>query len=249
MKPMPKPFFVMILVSALATYPACAQRGTSAGHGVGFASHGSVGFAPHTAATFHTAPTFGGHPTFTLSPHSSSINVSQRPMSAYSNRGYGGFHDIRYRRPYSRSYTFRSGYGVNGWVAPGYLGYLDSGLYDDSSAGAPQPDYPDSYEDAAPAPPSEQAENEPEDRPAPVFRRAYVRPQPEPDPAPDTAVTLIFKDGRPSEQIHNYMLTRTTLYVQGQHLRQIPVDQLDLDATSKVNMDAGIDFRLPSAAR
>jgi hypothetical protein len=239
----------MVFAVALAALPACAQRGTTASHGVGFASHGSVGFAPHTAAAFHTAPAFGGHPTFTLSPHYGSINVGQRPATAYSNRGYGGFRDDRYRRPYGRSYPSGFGYAANGWIGPGYLGYLDSGLYDDSSASPPQPGSSDGYENAAPAPPPEQAEDQPEYQPAPVFRPAYVRPQPEPDPAADAAVTLIFKDGRPSEQIHNYMLTRTTLYVQGQHLRQIPVDQLDLDATSKVNMDAGIDFRLPSAAR
>ena len=58
-------------------------------------------------------------------------------------------------------------------------------------------------------------------------------------------MTLIFKDGRPTLQIHNYMLTRTTLYVQDQHLREIPVDQLDLVAMAKVNQDAGVDFQLP----
>jgi hypothetical protein len=59
------------------------------------------------------------------------------------------------------------------------------------------------------------------------------------------AVTLVFTDGRPSEQIHNYMLTRSTLYVLDQRHRDIPLDQLDLLATAKANHDAGIDFRLP----
>jgi hypothetical protein len=59
------------------------------------------------------------------------------------------------------------------------------------------------------------------------------------------AVTLVFKDGRPPEQIHNYILTRTTLFVRDQHARKIPTDQLDLAATAKVNQDAGVDFQLP----
>jgi hypothetical protein len=64
-------------------------------------------------------------------------------------------------------------------------------------------------------------------------------------PAPEEAVTLVFKDGRPAEQVHNYLLTRTTLYVQDQNRRSIPVDQLDLAATEKTNRDAGIDFAVP----
>jgi hypothetical protein len=59
------------------------------------------------------------------------------------------------------------------------------------------------------------------------------------------AVTLIYNDGRPPEQIHNYMLTSTRLYVMDENRCAIPVSQLDLDATKRVNRDAGIDFRLP----
>ena len=56
----------------------------------------------------------------------------------------------------------------------------------------------------------------------------------------------MFKDGRPPEKIQNYLLTRTTLYVQGARLRQIAVADIDLAATQKVNRDAGIDFQLPN---
>jgi hypothetical protein len=65
----------------------------------------------------------------------------------------------------------------------------------------------------------------------------------------EDAVTLVFKDGRPPEQIHNYLLTRTTLYVRDQHGRDIPLDQLDLAATQKLNHDAGVDFQLPEAPK
>jgi hypothetical protein len=60
-------------------------------------------------------------------------------------------------------------------------------------------------------------------------------------------VTLIFRDGRPAEQIHNYILTRSTLFVGDGQRREIPTDQLDLAATAKANQDAGMDFRLPDA--
>lgn len=59
------------------------------------------------------------------------------------------------------------------------------------------------------------------------------------------AVTLLFKDGRAPMQIHNYVLTRTTLFVQGLGHREIALDQLDMAATLKANHDAGIDFSLP----
>lgn len=63
------------------------------------------------------------------------------------------------------------------------------------------------------------------------------------------AVTLVFKDGRPLETIHNYALTRTTLYVTDAHRQEIPVADLDLAATEKANREAGVNFQLPVAGR
>jgi hypothetical protein len=59
------------------------------------------------------------------------------------------------------------------------------------------------------------------------------------------AVTLVFKDGRAPETIHNYALTRTTLYVTDGRRREIPVAALDWAATEKVNRAAGVRFQLP----
>lgn len=59
------------------------------------------------------------------------------------------------------------------------------------------------------------------------------------------AVTLVFKDGRPPVKIHNYALTRTTLYVTDSKPQEIPVADLDLAATEKVNREAGVKFQLP----
>jgi hypothetical protein len=68
-------------------------------------------------------------------------------------------------------------------------------------------------------------------------------------PAPEQAVTVIFKDGRPSEQIHNYLLTSTTLTVLDPKYRVIPLDQINLAATEATNQADGIDFRVPGASR
>ena len=76
---------------------------------------------------------------------------------------------------------------------------------------------------------------------------AYTQPPPSSQSYDDSGVILVFKDGRPPEQIHNYILTRTAIYLSGQRRRVIPIDQLDLTATEKVNRDAGLDFQLPDA--
>ncbi len=60
-----------------------------------------------------------------------------------------------------------------------------------------------------------------------------------------SAVTLVFKNGRPPETIHNYVLTRTMLYVTDKRRQQIPVSALNLAATERVNRAAGVTFQLP----
>jgi hypothetical protein len=78
---------------------------------------------------------------------------------------------------------------------------------------------------------------------------AYGAPPPSPETAAESTVTLVFKDGRPVEQIHNYILTRRMLYVRDEPHRDIAVDQLDLAATEKMNHGADVDFQLPTVAR
>jgi hypothetical protein len=68
-------------------------------------------------------------------------------------------------------------------------------------------------------------------------------------PRDEDAVTLVFKDGRPAEHIHNYAMTRTTLYVQDPHHREIPMEELDLAATEKANREAGVSFEAPQGAQ
>jgi hypothetical protein len=59
---------------------------------------------------------------------------------------------------------------------------------------------------------------------------------------------LIFKDGRPPQTIHNYMLTQTDLMViKGERQYDIPVAELDVGATEAANKAAGIVFALPRA--
>jgi len=141
-----------------------------------------------------------------------------------------------YRRPYIWPYRVSPYSAWPGWVSYGYPGYLDtSGYYYDSAS---QPGYVAPYDSQPPYEPQAPPVSAP---PAPVDMSYRSAP-----PAEADAVTLVFKDGRPSEQIHNYLLTRTTLYVRDQHHRDIPLDEIDLAATRKANHDTGVDFQVPA---
>jgi hypothetical protein len=59
---------------------------------------------------------------------------------------------------------------------------------------------------------------------------------------------LIFKDGRPPVEIHNYALTATTLYaLDGDSRKEIPLSLLNVPATVEANRAAGVDFALPTS--
>jgi hypothetical protein len=175
------------------------------------------------------------------------VGVASNPIGrpVISNGGYGArrIYPGTYRngRYYLPAYGVGLPYGV-GWYGPDcVVGFSDCGSYDNSAYVAPAvpQDYGAGY-DAQPMPPVEQAYLGP---------NSPLAEHPQTEPEPEDAVTLVFKDGRPAEQIHNYLLTRTTLYVQDGKRREIPVDELDLAAMVKVNHEAGVDFQLPAVPR
>lgn len=255
------------------------RGGFSAPGGMGFAGHsvaafsgsraagspqpGAAGFRNFTPVNHYTYPggPLAGRPSFVAAPSAPQARPGFSGANTASSlrRGYTG-RDGRFR--------IYPGYGFPVYGFPGYgLSYLsfdgleDPDLYDyyDQGAGAPPPTeaYPgDESQYMGPPegiaqgyispPPPEQPQPYPAQQPYPA-----VRAQAPPVPAlqPEEAVTLIFKDGRAPEQIHNYALTRTTLYVTDGRPRQIPVSQLDLAATEKVNREAGVEFQLPQAAK
>jgi len=168
-----------------------------------------------------------------------SVQPGLRTGSSYINRRPVVGAPGRYRGPYL---PVPYGYGVVGWINPDYFDY--SGYSDQPVDQGPV------YNGAAAQP------YDPENDPGPYGAgpldpdAAPPGPGPyQPEPANQDAVTLIFKDGRASEQIHNYILTSKTLFVQDAHRREIAVADLDLAATQKVNHDAGVDFQLPQAPR
>ena len=149
--------------------------------------------------------------------------------------------------------------GFYGWPGYPYLPWWDWGYpflwdnWDDSGGYDAQPgnDAAQAYPEYAPAPYDPAPEPSQPQQPAAPW--PYSRPAPSespaPPPAPEAPVTLVFKDGRPHEQIRNYLMTATTLSVLDQHRREIPVDQIDLAATVKLNRESGVDFNVPGGSR
>jgi hypothetical protein len=168
---------------------------------------------------------------------------------APSHRADNDRHGVGYRTHNPQiyaGYTWLNSFGYGLPVAYGGLPY-DSGQED---TGGPQPgpqqaDYGDQPPaDYAPGPPAPQvADNAPL-----TFRPAY---QGQGDNAPvgaQPATTLIFKDGRPPVQVHNYALTANTLYaLDGDSRKEIPLSLLNVQATVEANRAAGVDFALPTS--
>jgi hypothetical protein len=182
----------------------------------------------------------------------------------WDHRGHDGGHGHDHDGHHHYHYGFYGAYGWvgypywpwYGWGYPYLPSYWNSSYDYDSEpasnyAASQYPEYtPAPYQEAQPEPEQEEPD-QPASTPWP-----YSRPAPSGSPAPATSapsseapVTLVFKDGRPNEQIHNYLLTANTLSVLDLHRRDIPVEQIDLGATAKVNRDVGVEFTLPGDER
>jgi hypothetical protein len=222
------------LIIAGTAIPVCAQRAGSRG---GFSGHSGQasrgGFSSSAPNRFASSPRYAR----------STSPFTARSLQRVGASGFGARPPYtgasRYRRPYLSPYGTRIPYVLPVGVSPYFMGYPDAFGYDDSST---SPDYAADGYDTQPV---EQGQ------PAPPwpYGAANDRSHQSPAPGSEQAVTLFFKDGRPPEQVHNYILTRTTLYVGDGHHREIPTDELDLAATAELNQDAGVDFRLPNVPR
>jgi hypothetical protein len=78
---------------------------------------------------------------------------------------------------------------------------------------------------------------------------AYARRQPvreEEHAAPSPATVLVFRDQH-KQEIANYAISGGTLWVLSDHLatKKIPINELDLAATTKANDERGVEFQVP----
>lgn len=204
-------------------------------------------FAPHHATSIHAksssaprlAPVsadFSGH-AFHMPPRFHRAGL--RSVRIHSTRHAA----IHFRAPYETTTGTEAPFAIDGWTAPYFVAYP-------APIAKTQPAAATTH--AVPQPPVDQASFSDADsssRTAPAFEAAPASgPDDPPAPADEpgvAAVTIIFKDGRPAQQIRNYILTRRALFPGGDNQPAIPVEQLDLTATIKANEEAGIAFQLP----
>ena len=74
---------------------------------------------------------------------------------------------------------------------------------------------------------------------------AAQRPQTREQDHSSPATALVFRD-RHVEEVQNYAIAGETLWVlKEQSSKKIPLAQLDLEATARMNNDRGVDFQIP----
>ncbi|HUO61657.1 MAG TPA: hypothetical protein VMU24_13380 [Candidatus Acidoferrales bacterium] len=70
-------------------------------------------------------------------------------------------------------------------------------------------------------------------------------PQPQSNAPPPTPTTLVLRNGR-TQKVDNYAIAGGTIWVfTNQRARKIPLSEVDLSATQKVNEEQGVPFRVP----
>ena len=155
------------------------------------------------------------------------------------------------------SYVSPYAYGYGDYLVPNFVGYpfgLDPGFNSDDfdqseQSSAPQPganagEEPQNYaEEPPPSPPLAAPQGAGD-----VYRPPYSGPVSTQPVRPQPATALVFMDGRPNEEVHNYVLTGTTLYdLDGDTRKEIPLSELNVPATVERNRAAGVDFNLPTS--
>jgi hypothetical protein len=181
-----------------------------------------------------------------------------------SPRFSGGFHQSYYSHYYPRyyhrhvrfpyypyySYPYYGAYGYGAYY--GYAGYYGdpffwgSNSYDSSN---------DAYYQQSIAQQQQlqqqvsDLDNEVEQMRAEQEARLVAPPPPPRQPTaavkPGQPTTLVFRDGK-TEDVQNYAVVGRTLWIfSEQRARKIPLDQIDLPTTEKINEDQGVDFLAP----
>jgi hypothetical protein len=232
-------FGIAALNLILLTLPAWAQHGGGHASGGGSASHSS-GFASHSSGSFHSGNV--GHSYGGYLGANSARSFSRSSITRVRAGGHNfGDHD-RDRR----GFRGRRGYYPYGLYYPYYSWYMDP-LY--------QSDYQNNDDSAVdnagqyyPAPSREddglqrdvQALSGKIDR---LQADVEARNRPRKDQEPSTA--LVFRD-KHVEEVRNYAISGGTLWVLNeQAAKKIPLAQLDLEATAKMNDERGVDFQVP----
>lgn len=201
----------------LLALPVWAQRRGGGGGHVASGGHfaSGGGFAGHSSGTFRSG--------------TSSVGSGVR---------------LRIGNPYYHPRTLagrRAYYPYAGYYPYGYYGWYADPLYDTDD----QDSYADAYR-SVPYRDDSGVQRDLDQLNGKVDRlqgdlEARNRPKPEMEPA----TALVFRDQH-VEEVRNYAIAGGTLWVLNeQAAKKIPLAQLDLPATVKMNDERGVDFQVP----
>jgi hypothetical protein len=165
-------------------------------------------------------------------------------MGGFGQPGFSPF--FFHHHHHFRSWPYAGYYGYPYYSYPWYYG--DESYSADSYQGYPSYDYSTAYADNS----REQAEidrleNEVDRlRQERDARESRASTASEPRPKTELPPTkIVFRD-RHTEEIQNYAIVGQTFCILAeQRTRKIPLADLDIPATRKVNDDRGVDFQLP----
>jgi hypothetical protein len=221
--------FVVLGASVLASAQRGGMRGYGGGHG------GSFG---------HPS---GGH----------AFSGMHRGSGAHFSFHGGGFRGGHFRGGFHRCFGCRRGFGFP-WYA-GY-GYWGLSYYDPFWNSSYSYNFDEEREQQIALANQmnllsiqEQNLREREDwlreREEREEQEGYARRQPvreEEHVAPSPATVLVFRDQH-RQEVSNYAISGPTLWVLADHLaaKKIPLNELDLAATTKANDERGVEFQVP----
>jgi hypothetical protein len=235
--------YVATLGFLLMALPVWGQRGgggaAHSGSGGGFASHPSSSSSRISSGAFHgvqggsLARSSGGR----LGTGTAFRNRAHRDPHNGNHRGFGGRRRFFSYYPYPGYYP----YGYYGWYDDP-LAY-DSGDQDqDSYASYQTPAYPASSADSGMQRNVEALSEKVDRLQADVEARNRAALGAEPETA------LVFRDQH-VEEVRNYAISGGAVWVlNAQAAKKIPLVNLDIEATVKMNEDRGVDFQVPEPA-
>jgi hypothetical protein len=224
--------FVILVALASASAQRGGMRASGGGRGV-TVGHASGG---HAFGGMHAGPRTG---------------MGARPSSSFRTPSFrrDGFGGGRIgRRGFHHCFGCRRGFGFPWFAGFGYAGYYDPYWWWDSSSSYNYDEDQDRELALANEMNSvnveEQRLREQEDREQDSYARR-TQPREEERAAVVPATALVFRDQH-VEEIRNYAIAGGTLWVLNeQAAKKIPLAQLDLAATVKMNDDRGVDFQVP----
>jgi hypothetical protein len=239
---MRRPVLIVTFVLTAALAMGWAQRSGMRGGGspvrMGFSSNGAM------HAGFGHAPGRGGQFSsgFHQPPHGGPNHFHPHPMSGHTHHGFNFVPAVNWRYRYPRYY--------GGFYSPWYWNGASYDSYDSS-----QDDYAERQMLRQIDELSQEVQRLRRDQeysqsmPALVSAPAPVpAPRPSAEPAKVDSglpVVLVFFDKK-IQEIKNYAVMNEMLVVfDGPRTKKIPLRDLDLAATMKLNDERGVDFQLP----